>query len=234
MKKIVLLSAATVFGLACATLGVARADPTLRLTQTETVSVKPDRLSASLRAQAFAPTAAAAQEQVNAAVGKALTTLRQVNGLTPGTGSYSVWRVDPAPDAKPPVTGGWRAAQSVTVYGSEGKDVLAAIGTLQGQGMAVERLEWELAPQTAKAAEQEAALKAVRALRGRADALADAIDMRFDHFDELVVGEVARPMPLRRMVASAAPMAAPPPPQAETSEIVVSATVQAEIKLRPR
>src|SRR6185312_549864 len=144
----------------------AEPETTLRFAETATVSVQPDELVASVRAETIAPTPAEAQRRVNAAIADALSRIKAVPGLAASTGAYSVWRIGPTPQDR---SERWQASQSVTVKGKDGAALLDLIGTLQQKGLAVGSLAWQLAPETAKTARQEAMRKALGALRARAE-----------------------------------------------------------------
>src|SRR6185312_16735463 len=99
------------------------------------------------------------------------------------------------------------------------------IGTLQQEGLAVGSLAWQLAPETAKTARQEAMRKALGALRARAEEAAGVLGLHFVSFKEVRLDVSAPAVPLHARMAPAAMAAAPPPPpSAESEAITVSAT----------
>ena len=205
----------------------ASAETLLHLTETATVSVRPDRLMAALRAEAATDSASSAQERVNAMIADALAETRRADGIVAATDQYNVWRLEP----KAGETVQWRASQTLTLRGQNGPSVLKLVGALQQEGLAVERLGWELAPETATSAERKATVQALKALRGRADEVAGAVGLQFDAYRSLTVGNTP-PMPIRpRTMAVSAPPAAP---AAEAEDVQVEATVEAEIALKPR
>lgn len=192
--------------------------------------MKPDRLVAVMRAEQTDAAASTAQTRVNAKTAEALAAARQVGGVTAATEQYSVWQKG---DGKTQPLA-WQATQSIRFYTADGPALLALVGSLQEKGLAVSQLGWELAPETARNAEREATLRAVKALRGRADEIAGAIDLQFSSFREVTVGQQPRPAPVRARMAAAAPMVAPVEPSAADENVEVSATVQAGIELKPR
>ncbi len=206
----------------------ASAETLLHLTETATVSVRPDRLMGALRAEAATDSAASAQDRVNAMIADALAEARRADGIVASTDQYNVWRLEP----KAGEAVQWRASQTLTLRGQDGPSVLKLLGVLQHKGLAVERLGWELAPETATSAEREATVQALKALRGRVDEVAGAVGLQFDAYRSLTVGNTP-PMPIRPRTMTAA-LAAPAAPAAEAEDVHVDATVEAEVALRPR
>ena len=189
----------------------------LHLSDTESVSVPPDTLVATLRAEASAPTAAAAQEQVNATIKAAVGRIDQVSGIKTQTQGYTAWQ--------PKQQGAWQASQSIQLSSSEGPTLLALIGQLQQSGLAISNLDWQLSPAAFRAAQGRATTAALGQLRQKAEAAAQTLGLRFDSFQRV---DIATPefMPVPRMMAMAA--AAPTPPTAIAQDVPVTATVTAD------
>ncbi len=213
---------------ACALAPAVRAETLLHLSQTATVTVHPDRLMAALRAEAATDSAATAQERVNTAIAGALAEARKAEGIEVATEQYSVWRLEPRPGE----AGQWRASQTVLLRGGDGPSVLKLVGALQRKGLAVERLGWELAPETARSAEKTATGQALAELRARTDEIAGIVGLQFDVYRSLTVGSPA-PMPPPRLRTMATALAAPAAPAAEAEDVRVDATVEADIALKP-
>jgi len=117
------------------------AETVLHLADTETVSVAPDELAASLRAEATNADPAEAQRQVNAAIADALAHTGKVSGVTVSTGAYSVWHVGPTPQDN---TERWQASQSLELKGHDSVALLTLVGLLQHNGLVVGELGWRL------------------------------------------------------------------------------------------
>ncbi|HTW26018.1 MAG TPA: SIMPL domain-containing protein [Acetobacteraceae bacterium] len=201
----------------------AQAETLLRLSSTATVSVQPDELAASLSAQATAAAARQAQARVNQAVGTALEAAHAVAGVQVATGSYQVWHVTEPHEQ-------WQASQSITLSSHDGDSLLGLVGKLQAQGLAVNELAWRLSPGLEQRSHDEATRRAVTRLRGRAVEMAALLGLRFDSFREVrLTPEAPPPMP-RAMMA----MAAMPAPHAESGQVEVSATVEADAVLVPK
>jgi predicted secreted protein len=212
----------------------ARAETILRLAETATVSVHPDELAASLRAEVVGGTAAAAQAKVNAAMAGALARAKATAGVTVATGGYNVYRLGPTPNDKDR-TERWQGSQSLELQGHDGAVMLKLVGDLQTAGLAVGQLGWRLSPDAMRKARAEATRQALAGLRGRADDAAAALGLTFDSFKEVRL-DSARPTPSPRLAMAVAPMAAaaPAPPSAEAEDVPVSATAEADIVLKPR
>lgn len=205
------------------------AETMLDLSETAHVSVQPDEIAASLRAEASAPTPAAAQEAVNRMMAQATASARQTQNVKITTGRYAVWLVEPAhpgPDAAP----AWQASQTLDLSGGDGPALLALVGALQKQGLAVQQLDWQLAPATARTAHAAALRKAITGLRQRAEEAAGLLGLRFASFRTVRLGPVLprpNPAPMRAFAAAA------PGPSVEQGPVEVAATVTAEAVLEP-
>ncbi len=208
----------------------AQAETILRLSETGTVSVRPDRLIASLRFEADGATAAETQGKVNAAIAAALDLAKKTTGVTVATSAYNVWQVSATAQA----ARHWHGSQGIDLTGSDGAVVLTLVGTLQGQGLAMQQLGWRMAPATARAAQAEATRLAVTQLRGRAEDAAASLGLVFVSFRAVNLDPGTGPMP-RAMVAMAMPApamgAAIPAPVAEAADVTVEARVEAEVVL---
>jgi uncharacterized protein len=216
-------SAAFLAGVLLANGVPARAATILHLSTTASVKVMPDELDAELAAEAGAPTPAAAQNAVNGMISKGLATARAISAVTTSTGAYSVWYVtDPHPE--------WRAQQTLALSARDGTALLNLVGQLQAQGLAVSSLGWQLADKTEAAARDRAQTMALAALKGRAEAAAKVLGMRFAGFLQVWLTPPASPLPIQPMGLMAARVA---PPNAVPAETTVAATVQADVTLAP-
>jgi len=209
--------------------GPAAADTLLHLSDSARVMLRPDELTAALRAEAEADTAAEAQAQVNTGIARAVVLARQTPGLAVTTGEYGVWpRSQDAglPGAKQV----WHASQVLGLRGGDGIALLTLVGALQQQGLAVSHLEWQVTPETARHARAEATRQALGDLRARAEEAAGILGLRFDRFREIWL-DPARPfaVPVQRTMAATA---AAPFPSAEAEEVPVEASVEADAVLK--
>jgi predicted secreted protein len=195
----------------------------LHIAETAEATRAPDEVVATLRAEARAGTAAAAQEAVNRGIAAAVERARAVEGVQVSTGGYWTARVD---DAR-----AWQASQSLTLRGQAAPALLELAGTLQGQGLAMVSLDWRLTRQTARLAREEASGLALDALRRRATAVAGQLGLELVGLREVRIdvpeGGGPRPMMMAARAGGAAPVAV-------AEDAVVSATVAAVAVLRPR
>lgn len=210
----------------------AHADTILDLSETAHVSAKPDEITASLRAEATSATPQEAQASVNDAMARALKTAHAAQGVTISTGQYSVWNIETPPvhpGAAPAGAPQWHASQTLDLTGKDGAAMLALVGALQGQDLAVQSLSWHLSPDLVRATQETALRQAVSGLRARAEEMAGLLGLRFASFRTVrLTPEPPRPMPMMMMRAAAAPMSAP---SAEQGPIEVTATITAEAVL---
>jgi uncharacterized protein YggE len=202
----------------------AHAQTLLRLSESARVTARPDEPAATLRFEVDAADAASAQSRVNAAMAKALAEAKGTPGIIATTGGYQVWRT-----TQPAVR--WRASQSLELRGDDGARVLALVGSLQGQGLAVQGLSWRLKPETARARQAEATKLALGNIRARAEEAAAVLGLKFDSFREVRLnGTNPSPRPvLMRAMAAPAPMAEP---VAESEDVQIEASVEADAVLK--
>lgn len=201
----------------------ARAETLLHLSETAGVTVRPDELHASVKVSAGALSAAEAQNRVNTLVARALDQAKAVAGISVATGNYQVWHGS-QPDQ-------WNAEQTIDLRSRNGDALLRLVGVYQAQNLALSRLGWQVAGDTARAAKTEATRQALAHLRERADDAAAVLGLRFAAFrDVRLDGAPPNLGPMPRMLA-AAPAAAP---SAQADDVAVEATVEAEILLQPK
>ncbi|ONG46108.1 hypothetical protein BKE38_25690 [Pseudoroseomonas deserti] len=196
----------------------------LALSETAEVCRAPDEVHAVLRAEARAGNAAAAQAALNAAMEKALAAARAVSGITATTGAYWTSRNEESRQ--------WVATQGLRLRGSEAAPLLELAGSLQEQRLAMGELGWSLSRPQEQAARQEAERMAIAALRARAEAVAGQLGLKVAAIRRLQLGEVERPQPRMMALAMARSPAAPAPVSAP-EDVIVQATVSAEIVLSP-
>lgn len=206
----------------------AQPETLLRLSETVERSVRADELNAVRRAEAVGSSAAAVGEQVNRMVAAALERARAAPGVTVSTGSYTTWRIGERREQ-------WQGSQELRLTAIEAAPaLLELVGTLQGQGLAVSRLVFEVSSPLRKRERDAATEEALAALKERAERLAGMMGMRFAGFRELRVdaGRLARP-PLPAPMAMAAD-AARTAPSAQPAEVPITVTVEGDGILLPR
>ena len=192
-----------------------------------------DRLSVSLRAEATAPTAAAAQAETNRRMEAAVTRAKTVAGVRVETGGS--WAFEERPQNQPRR---WRASATLNLVASsaDAAGLLALAGGLQESGLAMSGLSYDLTREAARAAQDSLTDEALQRLQMRAARVAAALDMRVLSIKSVRVGETngeSRPSPRLAMRASAMADAAPAP-SAEPGRTLVRVDVEAEIQLGPK
>jgi len=220
--------AAALAALMLASPAAAHPETLLRLSETAEREVRADQLVAVLRAQATGNSAAAVQEQVNRLVAAALERARATQGVTVATGFYWTGRTGERRDQ-------WQATQEIRLTAIEAAPALLDLaGALQGQGLALSRLAYEVSRSLARRESAAVTEEALVALKERAERLAGVMGMRFVGFREVRVdpGRFARPpIPAPMMAAD---QARATPPSAEPAELPIAVTVEGDAILKPR
>lgn len=202
----------------------AAAQTVLHLSETAHVGVYPDELAAGLKVSASSANAAGVQTQVNTLMASALEQVRAAKGVVFSTGSYQVWH-NTQPDS-------WNGEQSIELHATNGEALLKLLGALQTQGVAMTHLGWRVAPETAQRARDQATKMALGNLRGRADAAAAILGLRFASFREVRLQGPAPFQPVApRMMAMAKASGAEVAPSAETEQTQIEASVEADVLL---
>ncbi len=198
----------------------------LHLSAEGMVSEPPDVLVGDLTAEATSPSAVGAQRKVNEMVALGMKDARATEGVEARAMGYFVNQVDldegVVPSRPHARRMGWIAQQTLEVRGKDGERLLALVGKLQDQGLAVSSLDWQLSPELALHARDAAMVKALQALRVRADKAAQALDLRVVQLQDVHVNmqgsSPIRPMLGAQMKAMVAPQATASP-QDITSEV---------------
>jgi predicted secreted protein len=200
----------------------------LHLSETAEKPVRRDRLRADLRVEATAPDAVRAQTDVNRRMAVAVERAKALSGLQIQTGGYSIYQERPqnAPAR-------WRASQGLVLTGRDPAPLLQLVGELQGDGMLIGGLSFELAAETAKTVQDELTEQALARLRERAEKVAGQMGLSLARFRDVRVGNAMGdrrpPIAMRAVAAEAAQAAAPA--VAEPGDAVVQVTVEADILL---
>ena len=199
--------------------------PSLHLSATETSKIAPDELVATMSAIATAPRALPAQQQVNALVARAKAVTDKAKGIKTAFQGYSVTFADERPPH-------WIAQQAVEVRGANGEDVLDLIGQLQGGGLSITSLGWQVSQDRAEKAQRAATIAALHKLRDEANDAARALGVEVDRFQHVDLSEEPRVMPFMRGGMQMAAKIAMPPPVSTPEEQDITATVSADVLLR--
>ena len=199
--------------------------PSLHLSATEISKIAPDELVATMSAIATGARALTAQQQVNALVAKTKAVTDKAKGITTAFQGYSVAFIDEKPQH-------WIAQQAVEVRGLDGDDVLSLVGQLQGGGLSITSLGWQVSQDRAEKAQRAATIVALHKLREEANDAARALGVEVDRFQHVDLSEEPRVVPFMRGGMQLAAKVAMPTPVSTPEEQDITATVSADVLLR--
>lgn len=192
--------------------------------------IKQDRIVVTLRAEAAGTEASRVQSEINRRMTAALERARNETAIRAETRGY--WVSQERPANAPPR---WRGQQTLILTSLDTVATLALAGELQQGGLIMSGLNFELARETARAAEDELTAEAIKRLRERTERVALTMNLAVKNIRDLRVGQVGGQMPPRTMAfqrAEAAGGAAPP--VGEPGDTTVRVNVDAEVVLIPR
>jgi predicted secreted protein len=192
-----------------------------------------DRLRAQLRVDATGAEAKQVQAEINKRMASAVARAHAAAGVKVETGGYSVYE-----DRSTNAAARWRGSQTLSLSGGDFAQVLALAGDLQGDGLATSAMVFELAPETARAAQDDLTTEALRRLRQRAERIAADLQMTVLRLSSVHVGNVGGnqpqfPVMMRAMASGVSSQAKMPDPVAEGGDARVEVSVDADVILMP-
>jgi uncharacterized protein YggE len=200
--------------------------PTLHLSAAGRIRVAPDELVADMLAADTSPSAVTAQRHVNTLMAQAAGALRQVPGIHAAFQDYSVSLSDEKHQR-------WTAQQTLELRGGESDALLDLVARLQGLGLAIGNLGWQVSEAKQQEAHDAAIAAALAELRHRAALAAKALGMDIDRFQAVRLDQGPPPGPIfHRMMAPAMAGAAMPAPTATPAPQEIGAEVSADVLLR--
>jgi predicted secreted protein len=193
-------------------------------------AIRRDRLRTQLRIEATGSSAKQVQAEINRRMMSALEKVKAVAGIKPETGGYSVYE-----ERQQNVASRWRGSQGLTLLDRDFAELLAIVGDLQSDGVAVSSLSFELLPETARGVQDELTTEALKRLSDRAERIAADLHLAILRYRDIKVGNVGgdRPIPIRAMTMAAGAAAQSAPPVAEAGDTIVQVSVDAEVVLGP-
>lgn len=192
--------------------------------------IKQDRIVLQLRAEATGGDAGRVQAEINRRMTAALERVRGETAVRAETRGY--WVSQERPANTPPR---WRGQQTLILTSRDVAVTLTLAGELQQGGLIMSGLSFELAPETARAAEDELTAEAIKRLRERTERVAQTMGMTVRNMRDLRIGQVGGQMPPRPMMrAEAAAAGGAPPPAGEPGDTTVRVNVDAEVVLIQR
>ncbi|RLJ64581.1 SIMPL domain-containing protein [Sulfurisoma sediminicola] len=170
--------------------------------------------------------AADVAHRVNAAIAGGLATAKAQPGVTVKTGNSHTY----------PVYGkggrtieSWRTRSEIALESRDAAALSALLGKLQSSQLAVSQVGFAPAPETRRAAEDDAALEAIAAFQAKAARYAAALKKPYRIRSMNIGSGYAPPQPLFRGAMMAAADAAPLP--AETGESTITVNLNGQIEL---
>ena len=202
--------------------------PTVSVTASATATVANDRMLAALRAEADNASAAAAANQVNATIGKALAAAKSVPAVKVSTVGYSTFQVSDKPNAQR-----WRVVQTISLESSDFSAAAALITRLQDEGgLLLSNMAFSLSDKARHDVEDSLTQQAIKGWQERAQRAAQGLGFgawRPGHVAVQTEGGRMYPMP-RLQALAASSSAAPVTVEAGTSEVTVTVSGEAVLE----
>jgi uncharacterized protein len=192
-------------------------------------TLRQDRLTVQLRAEASGPDAARVQSEINRRMTAALEQARRISTVRAETRGYWVNQERPANQAVR-----WRGQQMMVLTSTDTPAALALAGELQQAGLVMSGMNFDLSPEATRAAEDELTAEAIRRLRERTDRVATTMGLQVRNIRDLRVGQAGGGSGPRPMMMRAEAAGGPAPPVAEPGETTVRVSVDAEVVLAAR
>jgi len=201
----------------------------LTLHESAETLIAPDMVSVTLRGEADGSDVATPQRALNRIVAAALAKARAVEGVTVATGPYYTSRTEsPVKSAVPPV---WRASQTIELTSRRFDALLALAGELQGDGLAMIGMDYQLSPEARAAVHETLVTEAFTALRQEATLAARAAGLTVVGYKTLSLSPSARPRVMMKGARGLAMAAADASPQGEGAAQPVRVDIDAEVIL---
>jgi predicted secreted protein len=187
-----------------------------------------DRIRAHLRVELGGGDPRALQGQVNQKMAAALDRAKAVAAVKAETQGYFVYEDKTLRRGQR-----WWGSQSLTLTSFESGALLALVGQLQEDGLLVQGLGYELAPETRRRIERELVPDAIQRIKDTAATVAKSLDLPKVEIVKVRLGE-SPSVPVPRFggaVMAMAERAAVAPPVAEPGEATVTVRIEAEVAL---
>jgi predicted secreted protein len=198
--------------------------PVVTITATATSNVANDRMHAFLRAEADNADAAAAANDVNGRMGRALARARAVAGVEASTAGYSSYQVT---EANKPQR--WRVSQTLVLESGDFAALSALVSKLQStDGLVLSGLNFSVSTATRRAAEDSLTQRAIQNWQQRAQLAVAAFGAGGWRTGRVTVqtNDYARPQPMYR-TAGVAAASAPVAVEGGMSDVTVTVSGEA-------
>jgi len=211
----------------------------LNISATERTEVQQDLLVASLRYEKEGTDAKAIQNEINAAMKKALDAAKAVTTVDVATEQYYVYPYDPDPvttekTGQPKTI--WRGAQSLELRSTKPDDLLKLAGELQAAGLMMNSMSYTLSPEKADDVKDSLMESALAKVKTRAERAAKALGKSSTELVEVSVDSNTPDFPRPMMAMMKGGMEAADSmatPSAEPGQSEITLTVSARALLKP-
>jgi predicted secreted protein len=190
-----------------------------------TVTVQNDRLQAWLRTEAESANPAAAANQVNTAMAKALASAKAYPAVKVATAGYSTQQVS---DKQKPSR--WRVAQTLSLDSGDFTAAATLISRLQDDdGLLLSGMGFSLGNKTRRDAEDSVTQQAIKSWQARAQQAANGLGFAGWHPGHVTVqtGDGGRVYPMMRAQAMSSGGSAPVAIEAGTTDVSVTVSGEA-------
>jgi predicted secreted protein len=200
--------------------------PVINVTASATSALPNDRMHAWLRVEVDNPDPAAAANDVNARMAKALARAKAVKGVDASTTAYSSYQIS---ERNQPAR--WRVSQTLQLEGADFGALSALVSKIQGEdGLVLSGMNFSVSTAARRAAEDALTQQAIKAWQARAQNAAQgfgAPSWRPGHVT-IQTSDAVRPQPMMRAAAGGAmAQSAPVVAEAGTSDITVTVSGEA-------
>lgn len=236
MMRIVGLAVAAMLAVA-APAAAAEPQPSqtlLHLNETAERTVARDRLTVDMRVEVAGTDRVRIQAELNRRMSAALDKVKAVRTVEVASGSYQTEERTSLGSGDKPVRPQWHAFQDLILIGRDFPALLNLAGQLQADGLTMGDMNFDVAPETLRAAQRSLTDDALNALTARAKEIAATLRLSVVRIVTLRVGNATQPGGVRPVMMQARALeAAAPPPAAAAGNGTIALTVDADIALVP-
>jgi uncharacterized protein len=206
----------------------------LQLNETAERTLPRDRLTIDMRLEVTGRDRVEVQAELNRRMSAALARVKAVPTVQVASGSYQTDERTPLGSGDKPLPPQWHAAQDLFLIGRDFGTLLNLAGQLQADGLTIGDMNFDVAPETLRAAQRSLTDDALNALTARAGEIAATLHLKMAHIIKLHVGNAMQPPGgLRPVMMQARLEATAPPPAAAAGNGTIALTVDADIALVP-
>jgi predicted secreted protein len=206
----------------------------LHLNETAERMVPRDRLTIDMRVEVADTDRVRVQAELNRRMSAALDKVRAARTVEVASGSYQTEERTPPGAGDKPTQPEWHAFQDLILIGRDFATLLNLAGQLQADGLTMGDMNFDVAPETLRAAQRSLTDDALNALTARAREIAATLRLSVARIVTLRVGNATQPGGVRPVMMQARALeAAAPPPAAAAGNGTIALTIDADIALVP-